>query len=69
MITLTFILIAYAIRRRFLNENAKWYDKTFYYVLSVCLTPLLGPWLYKMLNNSKACSDNEHRPGVFQYVG
>lgn len=61
MITLTFLLIAYCIRNKYLSENARWYDKVFYYAVSVMLTPLVGPWLYKMLYTSKACTENEHR--------
>ncbi len=68
MITLIFLLIAYCIRNKYLSENARWYDKVFYYVVSVVLTPLVGPWFYKMCQTSKACTDNEHRSVGIPFV-
>lgn len=64
MITL-FLIIAFCIRHRFVAEDARWYDKAFYYILSVVFTPLIGPWIYRMLYESEYCSDEEHSSGIF----
>lgn len=61
MVTLLFILIAYAIRKRFLPEDATRGDKILYYIFSVVLTPLLGPWVFKNLMESEPCSEDEHK--------
>ena len=49
MIILTFLLIAYLIRKKYLPEDATTWDKILYYAFSVVLTPLLGPWFLKKL--------------------
>jgi len=53
MVTLLFILIAYAIRKRYLPEDATRGDKALYYIFSVVMTPLVGPWIFKIIINSK----------------
>ena len=53
MVTLLFILIAYAIRKRYLPEDATRVDKALYYIFSVVMTPLVGPWIFKIIINSK----------------
>jgi len=68
MVAVLFIIIAFAIRRRFVAEGAKWYDKAFYYGLSVVFTPLFGPWIYRILYGSEPCADSEHRSGIFPPV-
>lgn len=60
MVTLTFLIIAFLIRKRFLQANASTFDKVCYYSISVCLTPLIGPWLYKMIAESKPTLENKH---------
>lgn len=69
MITTLFLIIAFCIRKRFVRENACWSDKLLYYVFSVVFTPLLGPWLYKMIFDSKIADPDEPSTGVFPYVG
>lgn len=59
MITLTFILIAYMIRKRFLSEDASGWEKVLYYSVSVVLTPLLGPWLFSKLSGSDLSGDKD----------
>jgi len=61
MVTLLFILIAYAIRKRYLPEEATYGDKLIYYAASIVLTPLLGPYFFKILVDSK--SSDDHKPG------
>ena len=68
MITL-FLIIAFCIRKRFVREDACWSDKLLYYGFSVVFTPLIGPWAYEMVCNSKVCSEEEHKSGILPYVG
>ena len=65
MVTLTFLIIAYAIRKRFLPEDATRADRVLYYVFSVCFTPLIGPWFYKILAETEPAKPNETSSGVF----
>ncbi|MBQ9508286.1 MAG: hypothetical protein IJR53_02565 [Bacteroidales bacterium] len=60
MITL-FLIIAFCIRKHFVREDACWSDKLLYYGFSVVFTPLIGPWVFKMLYDSEPCTDEEHR--------
>jgi hypothetical protein len=68
MVTLLFILIAYAIRKRYLPEDATRGDKVLYYVFSVVATPLFGPWFFRKLMESKPADPNEPSSGVFNFV-
>ena len=52
MVTLLFILIAYAIRKKYLPEDASRGDKLLYYLFCVFLTPLIGPWVYSLQDNA-----------------
>lgn len=61
MVTLTFLIIAYAIRKRFLAEDASRGDKVLYYLFSVVMTPLIGPWFFKVLIESKAMTPEEEK--------
>lgn len=65
MVTLMFILIAYAIRKRFLSEDAATGDKVLYYVFSVVMTPLFGPWFFRNLMKSKPADPNEPSSMIF----
>lgn len=49
MITLTFILIAYFIRKKHLPEDASILEKAIYYSVCVLVTPLFGPKVFKWL--------------------
>ncbi len=61
MIILTFLLIAYLIRKKYLPENATTWDKILYYVFSVVLTPLLGPWFLKKLTAESNKQSKENK--------
>ena len=65
MVTLTFILIAYFIRKRFLPEDATRGDKFLYYIFSVVMTPLFGPRFFKSLIESKPSDPSEPSSGVY----
>lgn len=71
MVTLMFILIAYAIRKRFLPEDATRGDKVLYYIFSVVMTPLIGPFIFKILIESKSYpnNDNEDNSVIGTYPG
>lgn len=69
MVTLTFLIIAYAIRKRFLPEDATRADRVLYYVFSVCFTPLIGPWFYKILAETEPAKPNETSSMIWPYVG
>jgi hypothetical protein len=69
MITLIFLLIAYCIRNKYLSENARWYDKVLYYVSCVFLTPLFGPWFYKLLTEGRPADPDEEDSDVYPYIG
>jgi len=68
MVTLLFILIAYAIRKRYLPEDATREDKVLYYIFSVVATPLFGPMFFKKLIESKPADPNEPSTVVFNFV-
>ena len=59
MLTLTFLIIAFLIRKRFLRADAPIFNKLCYYSISVYLTPLIGPWLYKEIAESKPTPESE----------
>ena len=61
MIILTFLLIAYLIRKKYLPESATTWDKILYYVFSVVLTPLLGPWFLKKLTAESNKQSKENK--------
>ena len=65
MVTLLFILIAYAIRKRYLPEDASRGDKALYYVFSVVMTPLIGPWVFKVSKEAGPPDSNNPSTGVF----
>lgn len=69
MLTLTFLIIAYAIRKRFVPEGTSRADRVLYYVLSVVMTPLFGPWFFKMLIESKPADPEEPSSTIWPYVG
>ena len=63
MITLTFIFIAFCLRKRYLPVDAPVMMKVFYYGVSVILTPLLGIPVFKWLNESKNV-DSDGKPFI-----
>ena len=65
MVTLMFILIAYAIRKRFLSDGTTNGDKILYYILSVVMTPIFGPPFFKSLMKSKPSDPSEPSSGVY----
>ena len=69
MVTLPFLIIAYVIRQRFLPEGTSRADRVLYYTLSVFMTPLLGPWFFKVLIESKSADPDESSSMIWPYVG
>ena len=65
MITLTYLLIAYLMRRRFMADDTPRADRVLYYLFSVVMTPLLGPWVWKVIVSSKV--EDDSRPGRKKY--
>jgi len=68
MVTLTFLFIAWLIRKRFVPEGTSRGDKVLYYLFSVTMTPLFGPWFFKVLIESKHTSHKDPCGGVYPYV-
>ena len=69
MVTLLFILIAYAIRKRYLPENASRVDQVIYYSFSVVMTPLFGPWLFKAFKESRSAGLDDSEDVIWPYTG
>ncbi len=59
MITITFLIIAFLMRGFFIQKKDPWGDRLLYYLLSVALTPLIGPFLYKIMRDTKAKNDDD----------
>ncbi len=59
MITLS-LIIAYLLRNKFVPKNAARADKIIYYVCCVGLTPILGPFFFKILIESPI---EDRKPG------
>ena len=64
MITLMFLIIAFAMRGFFLHDNDTRGEKIFYYVACVVLTPLFDAILYKFLSESDTVDEKEHKPFI-----
>lgn len=58
MFTTLFLIIAFALRKRHLSENASSTEKFFYYCFCVIFTPLLGIPVFEAFMDSPA--DNRH---------
>jgi hypothetical protein len=69
MITLTFILIAYFIRKKYLPEDATRGERVFYYIMCVVATPLLGPLVYKIMTSTEPPTDKNKGKVVGTYPG
>jgi hypothetical protein len=71
MVTLLFLIIAYAIRKRFLPEDANRWDKLIYYSFCVVCTPLFGPRVYKWVAepNPKDESNKDKDSIAYTYPG
>jgi len=69
MVTLLFILIAYAIRKRYLPEAASRMDKIIYYSFCVVMTPLFGPWLFKFFKESRSAGSDSPEDVIWPYAG
>mgnify|MGYP000219874926 CR=1 FL=1 len=64
MITLVFILIAYALRKRYLPENPPVMLKVLYYGSFVVLTPIVGVIIFRSIDfNTPIIDDNEEPCG------
>ena len=58
MITTLFLIIAIIMSPFFIKRGHTFGDKVIYYLLSVTLTPLIGPFIYKMLKSSSTTNDD-----------
>lgn len=67
MLTTLFLIIAFFRRRRFLSREMPTGAKVIYYILNVALTPVFGPWLFKMLNESKWVDRHDKNGGYDTY--
>lgn len=65
MVTTLFLIIAFCIRKRFIAADTKRSDKILYYLFSVCLTPLVGPWVFKLITDGEPADPNEPSTGVY----
>jgi len=61
MVTLTFLFIAWLIRKRFVPEGTSRISKVFYYLFCVTMTPLFGPWIFKFIADSKVMTPEEEK--------
>jgi hypothetical protein len=68
MLTITFLIIAHLMRHKYLDATTVRSDRLAYYVMSVVLTPLFGPLLWKSLVKSKAADPREPSTGVFPNI-
>ena len=59
MITMLFLIIAFAMSPFFLHKSDKGWDRVLYYILSIILTPLIGPFVYKCLSGPKTTGKSD----------
>lgn len=64
MITLLFLTIALAMSPFFLKKKDTVGNKVIYFVLSVVLTPLVGPFVYKLLSGPTTTNKDDHNQFV-----
>lgn len=67
MVTLLFILIAYAIRKRYLPEDAGGWEKLVYYSACVVATPVFGPKIHKWLMKPNVETGNDRTKCGYTY--
>jgi hypothetical protein len=60
IVVILFIVIAIAMQNKFLHHTDSVWDKAFYYIACVALTPLFGAILYKFLTESKTVDRKHH---------
>ena len=58
MITTFFLINAIIMSPFFIKKDHTFGDKVIYFILSVILTPLIGPFIYKMLKGSATTNNN-----------
>lgn len=61
MITLFFLIIALAMSPFFLKKKDTVGNKVIYFIMCVVFTPLIGPFIYKFIINSKTNKDDTHK--------
>ena len=61
MHVILFIIIAYALRHRFLDEDDGKWGEILYYGLSAAWTPLIGIPLFVMIKKSKPMTEEEEK--------
>lgn len=57
MITITFLLIAYLMRNKFLPEGISVNGKVWYYAFCVVFTPVIGPFFFNAMLD---CMSRDH---------
>lgn len=65
MITITFLLIAYLMRNKFLPEGISINIKIWYYVFCVSFTPVIGPFIFKLLLEQISADDDSDESSPF----
>lgn len=65
---IVFIIIAYALRHRYLDEDDGKWGKILYYGLSAAWSPLIGIPLFNMMKKSKWTSDEGDGGGCNPYT-
>ena len=68
MHVIIFIIIAYALRHRFLDEDDGKWGEILYYGLSAAWTPLIGIPLFVMIKKSKWTSGDNYDGGCNPYT-
>ena len=61
MITTLFLIIAIIMSPFFIKKDHTFGDKVIYFIMSVVFTPLIGPFIYKFIINSKAAKADGHK--------
>lgn len=64
MITILFLIIALAMSPFFIKKKDTVGNKVIYFVLSVVLTPLIGPFIYRFIKDSKTDYDDCHKQSL-----
>ena len=64
MITILFLIIALAMSPFFIKKKDTVGNKVIYFVLSVVLTPLIGPFIYRFIKDSKTDYDDGHKQSL-----
>lgn len=61
MITMLFLIIAFAMSPFFIKKKDTFGNKVIYFVLCIVLTPLIGPFVYKCLTGPTTTREDDRR--------